>query len=216
MNPFRFFIVSCLFLIGSTVVTAQEHETKTTETVHEGNAKAEHAEQAGEHEEHEFKKFSIGGAFSHAHISSVVNSEGDKEWLNLPSYGLYFNYWLNQKWGIGLHSDIIIEEFDVEDPNADEQHAAKSTSEEASANIERGTPIAAAIVLMYQPLEHLVLVAGGGMEFSKHEDFALIRFGVDIPFEMGHHWEVFGTATYDINIDAYDSYNLGLGVAKRF
>lgn len=81
MNPFKFFIVSCLFLIGSTVASAQEHETKTTESVHEGNAKAEHAEQAGEHEEHEFKKFSIGGAFSHAHISSVVNSEGVRNGL---------------------------------------------------------------------------------------------------------------------------------------
>jgi len=212
MKNLRFFIFSCLFLLGSTVVNAQEHESKTTETEHEGNAQAE---QEGEHEEHEVKHFSIGAAFTHTHISSAINSDGDKEWLNVPSYGLYFNYRLKERWGLGLHGDIIIEEFEVEDPNA-EGHLAKSETEEATAAIERGTPIAMALVLMYEPIEHVVLLVGAGMEFSKHEDFTLVRLGVDFPFEMGHEWEVFGTATYDINIDAYDSYGLGIGVAKRF
>ncbi len=92
----------------------------------------------------------------------------------------------------------------------------KSETEEEGATIERGIHISSALVVMFQPLEHLVLIAGGGMEFSKHEDFALIRVGIDVPFEITHHWEVYGTATFDFNIDAYNSFNLGLGIAYLF
>ena len=65
-------------------------------------------------------------------------------------------------------------------------------------------------------MEHLALMAGGGMEFSKDENFALVRFGVEVPFHIPNNWEIFGALTYDINIDAYDSLSFGFGIAKLF
>ncbi len=43
-----------------------------------------------------------------------------------------------------------------------------------------------------------------------------MRLGVEAPFEIPGAWEVFGAFTYDINIDAYDSINFGIGIAKLF
>lgn len=83
------------------------------------------AEQHEEQSEHVVKGFSLAGSIGHTHVNSVVNSGGDKEWLLLPSFGLNLNYRFNEKWGIGLHKDIIIEEFEVEDPNADDHLEAK-------------------------------------------------------------------------------------------
>ena len=213
MNPIKILIVSCFFIFGNTVVNSQEHESRTIETIHEGNAKAEHQE---EHEGHDTKGFSIAGAISHTHINSAVNTDGDKKWLSLPSFGLNFNYKFNEKWGLGLHNDIIVEEFEVEDPNTEPNLVAKSEDEEVVATIERGIPISSAVVLMYQPLEHLILLAGGGMEFSKNDNFTVIRVGVDVPFELKNNWEVFGSAAFDFNIDAYNSFTFGLGIAKLF
>jgi hypothetical protein len=213
MNSIKILIVSAFFIFGSAVANSQEHESKAKETVHEGNAVAEHQE---EHEGHDPKGFSIAGAISHTHINSAINNEGDKEWLTLPSFGLYFNYRFNEKWGIGLHNDIIVEEFEVEDPNAEEHLAAKSEGEEAVAVIDRGIPVSSALIVMYQPLEHLILLAGGGIEFSKNDNFAVIRVGVDVPFELKNNWELFGSAAFDFNIDAYNSFTFGLGIAKLF
>ncbi|MDZ7614534.1 MAG: hypothetical protein U5K51_13150 [Flavobacteriaceae bacterium] len=213
MNRITNFFVSCLLIIFNLAAYAQEDQHKTTETVHEGNA---HAELQEEHEAHKTNGFSIAGAIGHTHIRTAINTEGDKEWLSLPSFLLNFNYMFNEKWGIGLHNDIIVEEFEVEDPNAEPILTAKSEEEESVATIERGIPVSSAVVLMYQPLEHLVLLAGGGMEFSKNENFAVIRVGVDVPFHLKNNWELFGAAAFDFNIDAYNSYTFGLGIAKLF
>lgn len=204
------FFVSCIIMFFNLTTYSQEVEHKTTETVHEGNAQAE------QHAEHDQHHFSLAASIGHTHINSAINNEGDKEWLTLPSFGLNFNYRFNEKWGIGLHNDIIVEEFEVEDPNEGEQPEAKSEVEESTATIERGIPVSSAVVLMYQPLEHLVLLAGGGVEFSKNENFAVIRLGVDVPFHLKNNWELFGAAAFDFNIDAYNSFTFGLGIAKLF
>lgn len=213
MNRNTIFFISCFFILFNFVAKSQEVEHKTTETKPEVK---HHSEEHLDEHEHEAKGFSIAGAISHTHIRSAINTEGDKEWLTLPSFGLNFNYKFNEKWGIGLHNDIIVEEFEVEDPDEGEQLEAKSEVEESAAIIERGIPVSSALVLMYQPLEHLVLLAGGGVEFSKNENFAVIRLGVDVPFHLKNNWELFGSAAFDFNIDAYNSFTFGLGIAKLF
>lgn len=203
---YRLIILSVLFIFFNyTYSFSQESE-------HQNDVQEEH------HEGHH-KKHSISAVISHTHIRSGVKNETGDNWIALPSFGINYNYSLNEKWAIGLHNDIIIEEFIVEDPNAGEHHEkyTQAKYEEVEIpGIERSHPIASAIMITYKPFEHVAFLAGGGMEFSKEENFALIRFGIEFPFEIPNDWEILGVMAYDINIDAYDSFTFGIGIAKLF
>jgi hypothetical protein len=168
------------------------------------------------HEEH-FHKHAVSLIMSHTHIASGIK-DGASKWLIVPSIGINYNYNINEKWAIGLHNDLIIEEFEVEDPNSGnhDHEAFYKGYEEPIAKIERHNPISSAIMVSYKPIEHLALMAGGGMEFSSGENFGVIRFGLEAPFHIPHNWEVLGSFAYDININAYNSFTLGIGIAKLF
>jgi len=104
---------------------------------------------------------------------------------------------------------VILEEFIVEDKRP-------NLGEDEIIGIERSKPITTTLVFGYKIVDHIILIAGGGMEFSKEESFKVVRFGIDAPFEIRNNWEIFGTFTYDIKIDAYDAFFYGLGIAKLF
>ena len=195
-------------LIINNSVFSQENEHQQDETIKHETL------QEGHH-----KKHGISFLISHTHINSGVKNITGDNWIALPSFGLNYNYSFNEKWAIGLHNDIIIEEFIVEDPNSDEHLTAQSQnkSEEVEiSGIKRSHPIASAIMVTYKPHEHIALLAGGGMEFSEDENFSLIRFGIEFPFHIPNDWEIFGAMAYDINIDAYNSFTFGIGIAKMF
>ncbi len=193
----------CIILFSLTPVLSQENE-EHNDKMHE------------QHEEH-LHKHAVSLIMSHTHIASGLKN-GEPKWLIVPSIGLNYNYNINEKWSVGLHNDIIIEEFEVEDPSSGghEHEALYKSSEESIAKIERSKPISAAIMVSYKPMEHLALMAGGGMEFSKHDDFAVIRLGVETPFHIPNNWEIIGSLTYDMNINAYNAFTLGIGIAKLF
>jgi hypothetical protein len=44
----------------------------------------------------------------------------------------------------------------------------------------------------------------------------LNRFGVEYAAELPNEWEVFGTLSYDLKWKAYDTWVLGIGIAKKF
>ena len=211
---FRIFFLSVIFsFLNYSYSFSQESEHQNDSAIdHELESKHDVQE---EHHESNHKKHSIALVISHTHIKSGVKNDTGDNWMALPSFGLNYNYSFNEKLALGLHNDIIIEEFIVEDKNHSEEIHAKNEEVEIP-GIERGRPIASAVILTYKPHKHIALIAGGGMEFSKHENFALIRFGVEFPFHIPNDWEILGVMAYDINIDAYDSFTFGIGIAKLF
>ncbi len=211
---FRIIFLSVIFIfLNYSYSFSQESEHHNdSNKVHD--LESQHEVQEEHHEGHH-KKHAISLVISHTHIKSGVKNETGDNWMALPSFGINYNYSFNEKWAIGLHNDIIIEEFIVEDKNHEGEIHAKSEEVEIP-GIDRGRPIASAVMLTYKPHEHIALLAGGGMEFSKHENFALIRFGVEFPFHIPNDWEVLGVMSYDINIDAYNGFTFGFGIAKLF
>ena len=147
----------------------------------------------------------ITGALSHAHVGSGVNSNGKTEWLNLPAFGLDYDYILSPKWAIGLHTDIVIENFLVEE-NLSDTHEV----------IERNWPVATAVVTGFKPGKHAVFIMGGGVEIAEGESFALLRAGMEYGWEMNEHWEVDLSLMYDIKLNAYDTWIFGLGISRMF
>jgi hypothetical protein len=160
------------------------------------------------------KKHIISASLNHTVIFSAIKNDENKTNIILPSFGINYTFAFNHKWGVGLHSDIIIEDFVVK---GDETRLERSGTEvNNTAIIERGTPISAALMVIYKPIPYLGLMAGAGREFSSHQDFTVIRFGLEAPFHLPHNWELFGVLTYDINIDAYKSLTYGIGIGKMF
>lgn len=194
-----------LFLILSFLFVSLVHAQEDKHETHEDHQKG--------HSEEAHKKHTISASINHTVIFSGVKDGETKSYINVPSFGLNYTYFFNNKWAIGLHNDIILEDFLVQSSSND--HSSRSSNGE-SVVIERGTPVAMALMAIFKPIPNLGIMAGGGVEFSSHEDFALIRIGLEAPIHLPKHWEVFGVLTYDIMIDAYSSLNYGIGFAKLF
>lgn len=148
-----------------------------------------------------FKHHKVMVVLGHAMTPEGVNVDGKKTFLFLPSWGLDYDYMFNDKWSIGLHSDIIIENFQFEDPN----------------NIirERSTPLALVLTGGRKLGDHFTLLIGGGMELAEEENFEIIRIGVDYGWEIGV-WEVAANYMIDFKIDAYNTGIFGVGLARSF
>ena len=163
---------------------------------------------AQEKEEKKFKPHhQIGISINHVHVFEGRDEEGNRETLTLPAWGIDYTYQFHEKWAIGLHTDFIMEKYKVEKVYA---------SEENKETVERSYPIAPALMGIYKPNEHWGFLLGFGGEFAKEEDFFLTRAGVEYGYELPKGWEIFGTASYDFKWNAYDSWGIGLGIAKNF
>lgn len=149
----------------------------------------------------------IGISINHVHVFEGRDEEGNRETLTLPAWGIDYTYQFHEKWAIGLHTDFIVEKFKVEKVYA---------SGEDKETVERSYPIAPALMGIYKPNEHWSFLLGFGGEFAKEEDFFLTRAGTEYGYELPKGWEIFGTVSYDFKWNAYDSWGLGLGIAKSF
>ncbi len=153
-------------------------------------------------EEESEKRHSIAVLVSHTQIAEGIKGE-DKKWISVPSWGIDYNFEISERWAIGLHNDIIVESFVVEHSDGTE--------------LERSTPIASAVVGMFKPIKNFSLVLGAGGEFSKEENLFLIKAGVEYSHRILHdNWEIVASLTNDLKVNAYNSWNLGFGMARRF
>ena len=143
---------------------------------------------------------------SHAHVFDGRDINGEKKVLSLPSWGLDYTFQFKPKWGIGLHTDIITETFEVE------KHLENGGSGDI---IERSYPIAPAVMGIYKPNKHWSFLFGAGAEFEKEENFFLNRAGVEYGAELPKGWEVFGSLSYDFKWSGYDTWLIGIGIAKQ-
>lgn len=143
---------------------------------------------------------------SHAELFEGRDAEGNKKVLSLPAWGIDYNYWFNPKWALGLHTDIIIEKFEVK----------KDLEGGDDETIERSYPIAPALMGIYKPCRHFSFLLGMGGEFAKEENFVLTRAGMEYGAEIRNGWEVSGNLSYDFKWNAYDTWTIGIGIAKSF
>jgi hypothetical protein len=158
---------------------------------------------AQDHQKETFPAHIIGLDIGHAHLFEQDES-GHKSLLSLPSFGLNYTLQINKRWGLGLHTDLIFEEYRILTEVQGKEHES----------IERIYPVAPALLGIYKFAEHWAILAGVGREFSKGENFWLNRAGVEYSMPIHSRWELFGTLQYDVKWDAYDNWVLGFGLAK--
>lgn len=146
----------------------------------------------------------LGFMISHTQVSQGIQSNGNKKWLSLPSWAINYNYKFSSKWAIGLHTDIVVEDFTVE------EHL-KSGGGQA---LQRSYPIASAVMLSYKLGKHFSLMGGAGGEFAHTGNLFLARVGLEYGYHLSNKWELNANITNDIKINAYNSWALGLGLTR--
>jgi hypothetical protein len=130
---------------------------------------------------HPYHKVAL--VLSQAQVFEGRNADGKRKLLSLPSWGLDYNYFFQPKWAIGLHTDFIIEKFEVE------KHLESGGDEET---IERSYPIAPAIMGIFKPGPRCNILLGMGAEFAKEANFALTRCGAEYSGELPKGWKYLG------------------------
>ena len=141
-------------------------------------------------------------AITHTLVPTAVSESGEKKLLSLASWGLDYDRSFNSPWGVGLHSDIVLENFQYEDGDVIK---------------ERKSPLALAAVVSRKFGKHITVFTGGGVELSRSEEtLGLIRIGADCGWEIPRDWEVSFSLMTDFKIDAYDAFVFGFGIGKKF
>lgn len=146
-------------------------------------------------------RLTLGLGHNHV-INSIVGEDGELKNQALPSWELNYDYWLSDKWAIGVQTELIIESFVIE--HGDEQL------------LEREYPVLVAAVAIFKPFRHFSFVGGLGLEHASGETLTATRLGVEYGTHLGANWEVGVAATWDAKWDYYDAWGLSFSVSRLF
>ena len=158
----------------------------------------EHEEKSNHNSE---KHHRVSLMISHTHIPKGVPSVESSGAVIVPSWGLTYNYRFN-KWAIGIHTDMEIATYIIEDENGDQ--------------LERSRPIIVSLMGGYNIWQGFELAMGFGREFEENHNFWVYRFGIEYNIELGHHWDIAPALMFDVKENLYDSWTLGVVVGKKF
>jgi hypothetical protein len=135
----------------------------------------------------------------HTHVSNG-KVDGKTKWLAFPSWSLNYDYWLFDKWAIGLQNDLILESFVVENHKQE--------------LIERKYPFAVVPVALFKPGKYFTLIGGIGAEFSKGHTLAMTRIGLEYGFHLPNNWEVGAAMVWDGKWNYYNSWGIAFTLSR--
>lgn len=138
----------------------------------------------------------------HTHVPKGFQSATASKAIIIPSWGLNYDFRLGEKWSIGLHNDMEIATYIITKDNGDE--------------LERERPIIVSVMGGFNPWKSLILEAGVGREFEKHENFWVYRFGIGYDVHIAGDWDLIGGFVVDLKENLYDAWSLSLGIGKSF
>lgn len=151
--------------------------------------------------DHNDSYFRISFGLAHTYLPEET-SDGTKN-LILPSIALDIEYWINHRWGIGLHNDLELLNFEVK-----EDHD--------QIFIEREFPVLITLDGLWRPYKDLVLFFGPGIELEENKNFFVFRVGGEYEIPFASNWDLSPMVFYDMRDGAYNTLTIGLGVGYRF
>ena len=171
-----------VMLIISTVTCAQHEKEETSEITHGMKGAS---------------RLTLG--LGHTQVSKG-KIDGDTKWLAIASWSFNYDYWLSDKWAIGLQNDLLVESFVIENNEGE--------------FIERSYPWAVVPVAMYKPGKHFTFIGGIGAEFSKGHTLTMTRLGIEYGFHLPKNWEVGAALVWDEKWNYYNSWGIAFTVSK--
>jgi hypothetical protein len=151
---------------------------------------------------HDHLSHRISLVMANAFINNSFSDETN-DILIVPAFGFNYDYFINEKWGLGIHSDILLSQFKIEKHGGD-------------AEIVRENPIALCGMLLFKPHHRWIMFVGYGVEMEKQENFQLARIGAEYGIELPKNWELGFSLEFDYKPEAYNSLLIGIGFSKLF
>lgn len=183
----RIYIISSILIIHGLVLAAQNHED---------GSDTEHGIDAT----HGISGHKITLVMAYSFIdNSFTDQTGDI--LIVPTFGFNYDYFFNSRWGLGLHTDILLQQYKVEKHGGHEE-------------IIRENPVAICGMVLFKPHHRWTLMAGYGIEAEKHKSFQMIRAGIEYGIELPKHWELGFSLEFDYKIKTYSSLIFGVAFSK--
>jgi len=180
-----YFLLILIFFAFTGIATAQEEEH---------DAPTDHSD---------IKRHRVGVFLGNALIHGVKNTQtGKEQYLLAPTIGVDYTYFLNHKWAIGTYNELNHIDIEVE-TDAHEEF------------IKRENTVLLSGVVVFEPVRHLGLFAGTGIETDPNETFWIRYLGVEYSFINCEDWHVALSAGY-INKDKYDAFNFGIVISRGF
>ena len=183
----KIYLISSFLIIHWAGLAAQNHEDETD--AHHGTD-TEHGRSG--------HKITLVMAYSFID-NSFSDQTGDI--LIVPTFGFNYDYYLNARWGLGIHTDILLQQYKVEKHGSHEE-------------ILRENPVGIAGMLLFKPNHRWTLMAGYGVEVEKHENFQMIRTGVEYGIALPKHWELGFSLEFDYKINTHNSLMFGVAFSK--
>jgi len=149
-----------------------------------------------------FKRHSIFLLWGNTIVPAAKTADGENSVVLFPSWGLNYEYKIKHNYGVALMSEFEMQSYAVEH----DEHA----------EIEREYPIIISTVFVYEPVNHLVLFAGPGIEFEKTHNFSIIKAGAAVTFSLPKHYGIAFEVSYERKNKTYDAWTFGILVGKGF
>ncbi len=141
---------------------------------------------AQEHEESEaFRRHQLATFTGYGWVPQGDPHEGDPDGtVIVPTLGIDYNFWISHKFAVGFYNDFQLTTY------------VAQTS--ADTTIPREYAYVGALVALYEPVHGLAFYAGPGAEIEKHENFFVIKAGVEYAFARAGRWSTGVALGYDV------------------
>jgi hypothetical protein len=126
--------------------------------------------------------------------------DGRSSWVPEASWSVDYDYWLSDRWGLGVQNEWILETFVVDDGG--------------SRQIERENPWAIVPVALFKVSEHWTFLGGVGVELSGSESITMTKLGVERGLHLPKNWEVGIVGVWGGKWGFYNSWGLALTLSK--
>lgn len=149
---------------------------------------------------HDYSRHRISLTVVNALINNSFTDQTD-DILIVPAFGLNYDYFIHAKWGLGIHSEILLQQFEIKKHGTNEE-------------IVRENPIAISGMLLFRPHHRWIIFAGYGVEVEKNENFHLVRIGAEYGIDLPKNWELGFSLEFDYKPEAYNALLFGIGFSK--
>ena len=156
------------------------------------------------HHVHEFKRIKVALNLAHAYMPKAA-PDMDGGTLIIPVWGLDFQFWFNEHWGLALKNDIEIAKYVL------------TEYDESGDTRLRENPVIISLPLYYSPWDGgLTFFSGPGVELEEDHNLWVYRFGLGYEFELPGHWDFAPEFVYDLKNGIINSFTIAISIGKRF
>jgi hypothetical protein len=136
-------------------------------------------------------------------VPEQLGSDGENVVRAIPTFGLDYSRWITPKFGLGSFNDIELSTYVIDVEGDDGDYLAREYA------------FITTICLIYSPFEDFTVYGGGGYEFEKHHNFAVIRLGVEYEIPIRNDWDVSFGLAFD-HKEVYNSLSFAVCFGKSF